>query len=142
MEENEKPRNHSGHYRNRRRPSSGKPQNGGKGEPHPNFDSCAKLEMTVEEKNTEYAIASAAGVAWNKYAWFGEKEAAMEPGAPEYEEVCEKTDEWFAEFNKLLLRLKTALGFAVDATFALPELEEVMNRNGYENVNGIWKKSK
>ena len=111
-------------------------------EPHPVFENRTKLEMAVEAKPTEENIVTALAIAWNKYAWFEEQEEKNLADETKYREICEKTDEWCEEHSRMLEKLKTTLGFDSDVTFALPEITYVMNRNGFEDVNGYWQKKK
>ena len=127
-------------YRKNRYNSNRKKENSLPREPHPQFENCVKLEMAVEEKLSEETLVRAVGICWNKYAWFEERESSFEEGSPEYIDCCESTDSWFSEYNKMTEKLKTFLGLTSENVFALPELTALMNKYGFEDVEGVWRK--
>lgn len=130
------------HYRprNGKKPGSGPAKESRP--PHPQYENCAVLEKALSESLSEESLVRAVGVCWNKYAWYAEREAALDAESPELAECCENSDAWSDEYFKLMEKLKSFIGLGTDATFALPELTVLMNRYGFEDVDGTWRKAR
>jgi hypothetical protein len=132
--------------RNRRRPNNKKPggdnsaRNPKDQAPHPQYENATVLDMAVERKMTEETLVRAVGIAWNKYAWYAEKESTMQEGTPEYSACCEETDSWSNEYFKMMEKLKAFVGIDSNSTFALPELTILMEKYGFEDIEGTWRK--
>ena len=108
--------------------------------PHPQYENATVLEMAVEKKLTEETLVRAVGISWNKYAWFAEREASLQEGSPEYIACCDNTDSWENEYLKMTERLKAFIGLDGNSPFALPELTILMNKYGFEDIDGTWRK--
>ena len=109
--------------------------------PHPQFGTVIELEKALEAKFNEENLAKAVGICWNKYAWYEEHE---DPSAGDelYRQTCEQTDSWCEAYYRTVDKLKTFLGYDADTAFALPEIAAVMDRNGFEDKDGVWQRKK
>ena len=131
-------------YYGRRRNSGFRPkkQETGPSAPHPQFPTVAVLEKALADNPTEEAYVHAVGIAWNKYAFYEEAEDTIENDLDKLSEACDVTDTWCECYYRLVEKLKSMTGMDPDSTFALPELSALMDKYGFEDVNGLWQRKK
>lgn len=110
--------------------------------PHPQIQTIAELEKALSENITEKTLVSSTAIAWNKFAWFAENESKFEGDIDKYSDACNLTDSWNECYYRLIEKLKAFENVPADATFALPEITALMNKYGFEDIEGYWKISR